>query len=312
MKPTPTMVQIIEIGHDGDGQRVDNYLIKKLKGVPKSHIYRIIRKGEVRVNKKRVKPETKLQLGDALRIPPVRVAQTNEIPRAGAGLLKYLGTSILFNGDDFMVVNKPQNLAVHRGSGQKIGLIDALRQLFPDESALELVHRLDKGTSGCIIISKNSIALRSLQRELKERNMHKTYHALVHGHWPDEMREVNVALQKSAIGSGQRIVKVASDGKSARTCFRVLKRYHGATLIEAKPYTGRTHQIRVHCQHVGHSILGDDKYTLTSNKEYKQIKNLCLHAHSISFHYGNRSQAYSFEAPENEAMKYAVRYLKGV
>ena len=311
MKSIIPTVQSVEIEHDGCGQRVDNYLIKKLKGVPRSHIYRIIRKGEVRVNKKRVKPETKLQLGDVLRIPPVRTAQPNEIPRAGAGLLKLLSASILFNGDDFMVVNKPQNLAVHRGSGLKIGLIDALRQLFPDEPALELVHRLDRGTSGCLIISKNSMTLRSLQNEFKERNMHKIYRALVHGHWPEEIRQVNAALQKTAVGSAERIVKVDSNGKPASTCFQVLERYSGATLIEAKPLTGRTHQIRVHCQHVGHSILGDEKYTLTSNKQYKQIKNLCLHAQSISFHHRDSSKPYLFKAPENDAMKDAIKLLKG-
>lgn len=272
----------MEVDADQAGQRIDNFLRTALKGAPKSLIYRILRKGEIRVNKKRVKPDTRLCAGDLVRIPPVRVAERGESAPVGAGLADHLEGAVLYESDSLIVLNKPAGLAVHGGSGVTLGLIEALRQLRPDCRFLELVHRLDRDTSGCIMVAKKRSMLRYLHDALRMRKVNKIYHALVVGRWPRRRDKVDAPLQRFELKSGERIVKVHPEGKASITEFKVLNRYQEiATLIEARPLTGRTHQIRVHTQFAGHPIAGDVKYTPDAdNREFRArgIKRLMLHA----------------------------------
>ena len=277
-------VQLVKVLEPQVDQRLDNFLIRRLKGVPRTRIYRLIRRGEVRVNKKRCKPEQKLVLGDQVRIPPYTGSSSPEAGKPSLALQKFLLESILYEDEQVLVINKPAGLAVHAGSGIRLGLIEAIRQCKPEWAELELAHRLDRATSGCLVIAKNTRFLKHIQRELKERNVKKTYLALVHGKWPENLLEVDVALQKEAVGEGERVVRVRDSGKPSLTRFSVRERYRGATLVEAMPETGRTHQIRVHCQHVGHGIVGDPKYTTkVAPGDLSGVKNLCLHAWKIQF-----------------------------
>lgn len=277
-------VQLVKVLEPQVGQRLDNFLIRRLKGVPKSRIYRLIRRGEVRVNKKRCKPEQKLVMGDQVRIPPYTGGSSPEAGKPSPALQKFLLESILYEDDQLLVINKPAGLAVHAGSGIRLGLIEAIRQCKPEWAELELAHRLDRATSGCLVIAKNTQFLKHIQREFKVRNVKKTYLALAHGKWPENLVEVDAPLQKEAVGEGERVVRVRDSGKPSLTRFSVRQRYRGATLVEAMPETGRTHQIRVHCQHVGHGIVGDTKYTTKAAAgELSGVKNLCLHAWKIQF-----------------------------
>lgn len=283
-------VQWLTIDADQAGQRLDNFLLARLKGVPKSKIYNIIRKGEVRINKGRTKPDYKLLAGDQVRVPPVRVAERPAAPQAAKGLLNSLADRILFENDGLLVLDKPFGLAVHGGSGVSLGLIESLRQMRPDARYLELVHRLDRDTSGCIMIAKKRSYLRHLQAALRNKGqsgVRKVYQALVIGQWPADCRRVDAALLKSEVGNSERIVKVNANGKPSVTEFAVLQRYQACTLIEARPITGRTHQIRVHAQFAGHSLVGDEKYGDDEiNKLMRQhgIKRLFLHASELSFY----------------------------
>jgi 23S rRNA pseudouridine955/2504/2580 synthase len=252
-------VRMVTVGPEHAGQRVDNFLLRELKGAPKSLVYRILRKGEVRVNKGRAKPEQKLLLGDVVRIPPVRLGADQPV-RVGEALKEALNAAILYRDDDLLVLNKPSGLAVHAGSGVNVGVIEALRALFPDEKGLELAHRLDRETSGVLVLARHRAALTALHEQLRGDDIDKTYLALVKGRWPDGLGEVDAPLEKNALRSGERMVEVRGTGKDALTRFRVVKRFAAATLVEAMPVTGRTHQIRVHAAHVNHPLAGDDKY----------------------------------------------------
>lgn len=280
-------VYFVEITEDNDGQRIDNFLLTKLKGVPKSLIYRILRKGEVRVNKKRAKPEYRVQIGDLVRIPPVRVAEKKPEAKISSKLTDQLEAAILYEDGDLIVVNKPSGLAVHGGSGISLGLIECFRQMRPQLKFLELVHRLDRDTSGCILIAKKRSALKLMHESLQRSRITKIYHALVVGRWSDRTRRVEAPLRKNELKSGERIVKVSADGKECLTEYKVLKRFaKEATLVEARPITGRTHQIRVHCQFSGHPIIGDDKYTpddINIEMREKGINRLFLHAAELRF-----------------------------
>ena len=282
-----TSVRFVTIADDQAGQRIDNFLRTQLKGVPKSMIYRILRKGEVRANKKRIKPEYKIMAGDLIRIPPVRVAERAAAPAVSEGLQTHLENAILYEDNDLMVINKPSGLAVHGGSGVSLGLIEALRQMRPQAKFLELVHRLDRDTSGCIMVAKKRSALKFLHQALQGSRITKIYHALVCGHWSSGSRRVEAPLRKNELKSGERVVKVQADGKAALTEFKVLNRYaRRATLVEARPITGRTHQIRVHTQFEGHPIIGDDKYGIDDiNQQMKTLglKRLFLHAAELRF-----------------------------
>lgn len=277
----------VTIESEYTGQRVDNYLMSRLKGLPKSRLYRLLRKGEVRVNKKRIKPDYKLQAGDLLRVPPVRINDPVVTPPPSQNLVKLLQDNILLELPGLLVVNKPSGIAVHGGSGVNLGLIEALRQMRPEDRHLELVHRLDKDTSGCIMIARKRSVLRSLQDQLRERHkITKIYYALVEGSWPKRKHVVEAPLLKLEAAGGSRMVKIHPDGKSSRTKFKILQRYEDCTLVEAHPITGRTHQIRVHAQSVGCGLVGDDKYGNDDfNKVMRQrgIKRLFLHAAQLRF-----------------------------
>lgn len=278
-------VQLIEVAPELAGQRIDNFLRAQLKGVPRTLIYRILRKGEVRVNKGRIKPEYKLQAGDVVRVPPLRLAERDEPEPLAQGLLERLEAAIVYEDKALIVLNKPAGIAVHGGSGLNYGVIEAFRQLRPDAKDLELVHRLDRDTSGLLMIAKKRSMLRHLHEQLRGDGVDKRYMALVRGHWATAKKQVNAPLQKSNLRSGERMVEVDGEGKEALTLFRVLRRFGDfATLVEAKPVTGRTHQIRVHAKHAGHSIAGDSKYGDDDfTREIRELggKRLFLHAYEL-------------------------------
>lgn len=288
MTNTPSQtsgVQMLEVAPELAGQRIDNFLRTQLRGVPKTLIYRILRKGEVRVNKGRVKPEYKLQAGDLVRVPPLRLAERDEPEPLAQGLLERLEAAIVYEDKALIVLNKPAGIAVHGGSGLSYGVIEALRQLRPDAKELELVHRLDRDTSGLLMIAKKRSMLRHLHQALRGDGVDKRYMALVRGRWETSKKQVNAPLLKNTLRSGERMVEVTEDGKEALTLFRVLRRFGDfATLVEARPVTGRTHQIRVHARYAGHSIAGDSKYGDEEfTREIRELggKRLFLHAYAL-------------------------------
>ncbi|MBC3767855.1 23S rRNA pseudouridine(955/2504/2580) synthase RluC [Neptunicella marina] len=299
-------VRFVTVEPDLQGQRIDNFLRTQLKGVPKSLLYRIVRKGEVRVNKKRIKPEYKLQSGDIIRIPPVRVAESNDAPSVKLNKVATLESHILYEDDYLLVVNKPSGMAVHGGSGLSFGLIEALRALRPGQKFLELVHRLDRDTSGVLMVAKKRSVLKNLHEQLRDKTVDKRYLALVNGQWPESRFKVKAPLNKNTLQSGERMVSVHPDGKPSETRYKVMQSFKNATLVEAFPVTGRTHQIRVHCQYAGHPIACDDKY---GDKEFDQhmrdlgLNRLFLHAHRISFYHPKKEATVSFEAPLESSLQ---------
>lgn len=313
-----------EINEDVAGGRIDNFLIGILKGVPKSMVYRIIRKGEVRVNKKRIKPEYKLQCGDIVRIPPVRVSQAPVIaPSAKLTNVQKLADSILFENEGVIVINKPARMSVHGGSGVDFGVIEALRSLRPEARYLELAHRLDRETSGCLIIAKKRSALRKLHEQFREKTMHKQYLALVCGKFPNKIKLVNAPLVKNVLSSGERFVKVdPNNGKPSITDFNIRQvitatnnQEDVVTLIECAPRTGRTHQIRVHLQYKGYPILGDDKYGIRENDEYYSqtygLERMFLHAEKITFVDPIEGKEMTVIAPLTEELSNVLKNIKG-
>ncbi|MGB0664717.1 MAG: 23S rRNA pseudouridine(955/2504/2580) synthase RluC [Pontibacterium sp.] len=308
----PTSVTFVTVPDELEGQRIDNFLKTQLKGVPKSLIYRIVRKGEVRVNKKRIKPEYKLRAGDTVRIPPVRVAERAPAPVPSSGLTDTLNAAILYEDKDVIIVNKPSGLAVHGGSGVSLGLIEAFRQMRPECKFLELVHRLDRDTSGCIMMAKKRSALKFLHEALKGSRITKIYHALVEGAWASQDRRIEAPLLKNELKSGERIVKVDAEGKACLTEYKVLRRFgRVATLVEARPITGRTHQIRVHCQFVGHGIAGDPKYSRDEfNKAMRGygVKRLFLHAAQLRVPLPS-GERIIIDAPLEEGLTQAIKAL---
>jgi len=305
-------VSTVRIDEAEAGQRIDNYLLARLKGVPKSRIYRLLRKGEVRVNKGRVKPEYRLAGGDLLRIPPVRVSDRVPDPAPGMGLRQHLAGSVLIELDSMLVINKPAGLAVHGGSGVNLGLIEALRQCRPDDRFLELVHRLDKETSGCLMLARKRSALRHLQQQLREGRVQKIYQALVAGDWPRGVTTVDAPLRKDTMQSGERIVRPNRQGKRAVTHFRVLQRFGYATLVEVELETGRTHQIRVHSQLAGHPLAGDEKYgDSVFNRKVQDLglKRLFLHAKRLSFLAPEAADVLEVEAPLAEDLQNLLKRM---
>ncbi|SDZ82832.1 ribosomal large subunit pseudouridine synthase C [Microbulbifer marinus] len=274
-------VQFLTVPDELAGQRIDNFLQARLKGVPRSRIYRILRKGEVRVNKGRVKAEYKLCAGDIVRVPPIRAAEQAPAPVAGAQLRQLVEESILYDANGLLVVNKPAGLAVHGGSGVRLGLIEVLRQMYPQSRFIELVHRLDRDTSGAIMVARKRAVLQHVQAELRGGKVGKSYLALAAGKWPRGRRVVEAPLRKNTLKSGERMVSVNPEGKPSETRFQVLERFKGATLLSAEPVTGRTHQIRVHAQFVGCPLAGDVKYTADDiNREFRAagLRRLFLHS----------------------------------
>lgn len=303
-------VRKVSISADKAGQRIDNFLFTLLKGVPKSHIYRILRAGEVRVNKKRVKPDYRLQAEDILRIPPVRHAPETPII-LHQSILTRLKQAILYEDDNLLVLNKPSGMAVHGGSGLSFGVIEALRQQDPKQT-YELVHRLDRETSGCLLVAKKNSALRELHRALREHEITKTYYALVRGHWPKRLQKIDMSLHKNQLQSGERMVRVSEQGKTALTHFQVEKCYATASLIKARLITGRTHQIRVHTAYAQHPIAGDEKYgDKNFNKDIRWLglKRLFLHAYELRLCLPGSTTLRTFTAPLDDELKHVLQSL---
>lgn len=305
-------IQQLTVTNDYSGQRLDNFLMSRLKGLPKSRLYRIIRKGELRINKKRVKPDYRLQEGDIIRIPPLRLAPRTPKNILNANLAGLLEKAIIFEDKHFLVLNKPSGMAVHGGSGIHLGVIEALRLLRPQLKFLELVHRLDRDTSGCLLLAKKSSILKELHELLRSGQMKKTYIALVAGHWPKSLRKVDAPLYKNQLQSGERIVLVQAEGKSSLTEFSVQHYYVESTLIAVMPITGRTHQIRVHAQFAKHPIIGDEKYGEKEiNKKMRQLgcKRLFLHASQLEFTLGSTGKTITLAAKLPEDLNQVLKNL---
>lgn len=298
----------VEIDEGSEGQRIDNFLFKHLKGVPKSHIYRILR-GEVRVNKKRIDQTYRLQMGDVLRIPPIRVAEKPE-----AEYVPATEFPILFEDEVLIAINKPAGTAVHGGSGVSFGVIEQLRSARPQAKFLELVHRLDRETSGVLLVAKKRSALTAMHEIMREGNSDKRYLTLVLGQWKNAKQHVKLPLHKFDTPQGEKRVMVREDGQASHTIFTILKSYAGSTLLEAQLKTGRTHQIRVHTSHLGFPIAGDDKYgDFARNKELMKqgLKRMFLHAHTIAFNHPLTGEPLSIIAPlASELQRYLDRLDK--
>ncbi|MES9991403.1 MAG: 23S rRNA pseudouridine(955/2504/2580) synthase RluC [Candidatus Thiodiazotropha sp.] len=299
-KKNSPSVQFVEVAAEYAGQRIDNYLMRHLKGVPKSYIYRILRKGEVRVNKGRIKAAYKLQAGDLIRIPPLRRERSDTTPRVSQQLRNTLEQAVIYEDERLLVLNKPSGLAVHGGSGLSSGIIEALRMLRPKESQLELVHRLDRETSGCLMISKRRSTLRILHELIRENRVDKRYLALLAGSWRKGVQIVDMPLKKNTLQGGERVVRVDAEGKPAETRFTRQERFTEATLVEVELVTGRTHQIRVHSAWLESPVLGDTKYgDDDANRAMRELglRRLFLHAHRISFRWPGEAQVLSIDAP---------------
>jgi 23S rRNA pseudouridine955/2504/2580 synthase len=287
-----------EVGEEGEGQRVDNYLTRLLKGVPKSHVYRILRSGEVRVNSRRVGPDHRLQVGDRLRVPPIKTAARAE-PAAGTVRQRFTGR-VIHEDDALLVLDKPAGTAVHGGSGVSSGVIEQLRHERPDARFLELVHRLDRDTSGVLVLAKKRSALTDLHRQLREGAAQKLYLTLATGRWTDARRNVKLALHKYVLASGERRVRVQDEGQASQTIFRLQRSWPEFSLLEAELKTGRTHQIRVHLAHLGHPIAGDDKYgdfDLNKTLGRHGLKRMFLHAAKLTVVHPLTGKPVTFEAP---------------
>ncbi len=289
-------VVYLEIDEGGDAQRIDNFLFRHLKGVPKSHIYRMLR-GEVRVNKKRVDQTYRLKLGDLLRIPPVRVASQEESPKV---YIPAAELPILYEDDALLAVNKPAGIAVHGGSGVSFGVIEQMRRARPEAKFLELVHRLDRETSGVLLLAKKRSALTGMHEIMREGNSDKRYLALVLGRWTNVRQHVRLPLHKYDTEDGEKRVMVKEGGQASHTIFSLQKSWPGFSLLEAELKTGRTHQIRVHLSHLGFPIAGDDKYgDFARNRELAKqgLKRMFLHALSIAFIHPLTGEALAIAAP---------------
>jgi 23S rRNA pseudouridine955/2504/2580 synthase len=287
-----------EVDAESAGQRVDNYLTKRLKGVPKSHIYRILRNGEVRINSGRVGPDYRVQAGDRLRLPPLRIAKPAAVPRQPSA--SRLKAEVIYEDDILLVINKPAGVAVHGGSGISRGVVEQLRLERPEGRFLELVHRLDRDTSGVLLLAKRRSGLLALHRQLREGTVQKLYVVLVKGRWRDGQRSVKLPLHKYVLPSGERRVAVKSEGLSAHTVFRLQRNWDGYCLLEAELKTGRTHQIRVHLAHLGFPVAGDDKYgDFAHNKELARqgLKRMFLHARKVVITHPQSGTTLKLEAP---------------
>ena len=306
-------VQFVEIPAEAAGQRLDNFLVARLKGVPKSHVYRLLRKGEVRVNKGRAKPDYRLEAGDVVRLPPVRRPEPGATPPRGRAAGLRLESCILHEDDRLIVLDKPSGLAVHGGSGLSHGVIEALRAARPDAPYLELVHRLDRDTSGCLLVAKRRSALRALHELLREGRMEKRYLALVLGRWELGQVKLEDRLRKTLRG-GERVVEVDASGKAAESIFRPVEIGNTASLLEVRIMTGRTHQIRVQAAEAGHPLAGDERYGEREfNRRMKALglDRLFLHAASIGWEDPASGEWRMYSAPLPEDLREVLSRLEG-
>ncbi|MFV2056965.1 MAG: RluA family pseudouridine synthase [Thiohalomonadales bacterium] len=296
---------LVKIHPEFAGQRIDNYLITHLKGVPKSHIYRILRKGEVRVNKGRKKAHYRLQADDVVRIPPIRIAESTTPIRPGEKLRQDLESAILYEDSSLLIINKPVNMAVHGGSGIKLGLIEAMREIRAGIHYLELVHRLDRDTSGCLVLAKKRSALRALHEGLRVKQWRKRYVCLVAGQFEGNKRRIDLPLIKYALSSGERLVKVHPDGKASSTKFSIISTQAHCSLLQADLLTGRTHQIRVHCQSMSHAIVGDNRYGDKETNQWARengLRRMFLHAHELRIPLPGSGEMLNITAPLDQEL----------
>jgi 23S rRNA pseudouridine955/2504/2580 synthase len=285
----------IEIDAASEGQRVDNFLLRVCRGVPRSHIYRILRSGEVRVNSRRADATYRLRPGDRVRVPPMRLADRSRAPAP-----RPVELPVVFEDEALLVVDKPSGTAVHGGSGVSYGVIESLRAARPQAKFLELVHRLDRDTSGLLVIAKKRSALTVLHAALRDGRVHKRYLALVKGGWRDEKRRVDLPLRKYLTKSGERRVSVDREGREAQTVFRRERAFRDCTLVSAELLTGRTHQIRVHLAHLGFPVAGDDKYgdgDLNRALAKQGLKRMFLHAAELEFEHPLSGKTLKLGAP---------------
>ncbi|PCS22321.1 23S rRNA pseudouridine(955/2504/2580) synthase RluC [Candidatus Enterovibrio escicola] len=305
-------VQFIKISDDIAGQRIDNFLRNRFKKVPSSMIYRILRKGRVRVNKKRIKPEYKLKNEDVIRLPPIKIQETMEVtvPNTNLEFVTRLEKCVVYEDDHILILNKPSGTAVHGGSGLCFGVIEAMRALRPYVRFLELVHRIDRDTSGILLIAKKRSVLRHLQVQFREKTVKKHYFALVMGNWKPTMCKVTAPLLKNEMNS---IVRVNQSGKKCETRFKVLEQFEEATLVQATPITGRTHQIRVHAQYSGHPIAWDGRYGDQRFDAYTKqfgLSRLFLHAANIKFTHPVTEEKMDISAPMNKLLEGVIEGLR--
>jgi 23S rRNA pseudouridine955/2504/2580 synthase len=307
-----TAVRHQDIDAERAGQRLDNYLLGELKGVPRSHVYRLIRSGQVRVNSGRTTPSYRLQEGDRVRVPPVG-QRPAAVPVATPDRLDWLAERIIYEDARILVIDKPAGLAVHGGSSISLGLIEALRLLRPTAKDLELAHRLDRGTSGCLLLAKRRSTLRVLHELLREGQIDKRYLTLVKGRWADGNNEIDAPLVTRRVG-GEARVKVDPSGKEARSTFRPLDRFgKTATLLEVSIDTGRTHQIRVHAAHAGHPVAGDERYGDKDFNDYLKsfgLTRMFLHAHSLSFDWPDSGEPFTASTPLPDDLKAVLTALE--
>ncbi|MDA8363624.1 MAG: 23S rRNA pseudouridine(955/2504/2580) synthase RluC [Gammaproteobacteria bacterium] len=320
--PAPRVRQV-QVDAEHTGQRLDNFLIAQLKGVPRTHIYRLLRRGEVRINKGRSRADYRIRCGDIVRIPPVRTAEVQaQVSIQDGAQFAWLEGRILYEDAALLAVDKPAGLAVHGGSGVSLGLIEMLRRLRPQARSLELVHRLDRDTSGCLLVAKKRSVLLRLHAMLREGQVDKRYQALLCGTWGGKTHTVTAPLRKQELRSGERRVDVDESGKDSATRFHVLRRYAGcgpqqdfaATLVEVELLTGRTHQARVHAVHAGHPIAGDEKYGdrhCNTMARALGLRRLFLHAARLRFEHPDDGQALVLEAPLPPELVGLLRRLDG-
>lgn len=307
-----TQVRLVEIDAEYNGQRIDNFLLSLLKGAPRSLIYRILRKGEVRVNKGRIKPEYRLKSGDIVRIPPVKLPEGKSQALPAKPVLQAVERGILYEDDRLLVLNKPSGLAVHGGSGIHYGAIEALRILRPKVKRLELVHRLDRDTSGCLLVTKRGSSLRHLHEQFRDNRVQKIYLALVRGRWKGGTRTIEAPLKKNTLKSGERMVRVDPEGKEAISVFTPLAVTAEASLMQVELKTGRTHQIRVHAQHAGYPLAGDEKYgddDFNRQLRNKGLKRLFLHAQRLCFEFPPENKRGCITAPLDDELKKVLTNL---
>lgn len=296
------------------GQKIDNFLIKHLKSIPKSHIYKLLRSGQVRVNKKRVKTDFKLSQGDKVRIPPVNLQPTK--PKSPLLISKDLSNiilkNILYEDDYVLVINKPSGIAVHGGSGLNFGVIELIRALRPKYRFLELIHRIDKETSGILLIAKKRSALVNVHQQMREKRVHKKYQVAVNGLWTDKQKIVDLELLKTTAADGQKMIRVLEGNyknvlsKDSRSVFFLKKNFGKYSLLDVKLITGRTHQIRVHLAHLGFPVIGDQKYgdfILNKLLQKKGLKRMFLHAYEYRFIHPGTQEEIVFKAPLPEELK---------
>ena len=308
--PKPS-VRVVTVEPDEADRRLDNFLITRLKGVPRSRIYRIIRSGEVRVNKGRAKPDRRLAAGDEVRIPPIRVGGPAKAPSRGSA--EWLEQRIVYEDRDLLVLDKPSGLAVHGGSGISFGAIELLRQLRGEDSFLELVHRLDRDTSGCLLVAKRRPALRNLHAQFREGEVQKIYQTLLLGHWRGGNQYVDAPLLTTNRKNGERHVRVDATGKAARTKFIPAQAFAAAQLTSVELDTGRTHQIRVHAAHLGHPVAGDTRYGPADDPIVSGygLQRLFLHAASLAFESPKGDRVIRVESPLDAELMAVLEKLSG-